>query len=762
MATRRKRKEPTERNEKREAEKKLLERIHDRWKVMKEADEQNRNAAMDDLRFVTIPGEQWDPNMKKERGDRPCLEFNRLRVTGKRVINEIRANRPQGKVRAVEGGDKEGAELREGLVRNIANISDFETITDQAAEYVVDAGIGAWRIVTEYASEDVFDQDILIKGIKDPFNLYCDPAAQDPLKRDAEDWILTERISNSTYEKKYGEAAKSDFEASEFDDYEDWADDETVRIAEYWWKEPAEKEIWLIQRMKPDGTPETITVDSTSDEARLLAEQGVKPVKRRMCQTHKIMMCIASGDAILEGPTEQAGSQHRFVLLHGEMKVVDGKTIWHGLHRFAKDAQRSYNINRTAADEHVATATKAHDWATPKQAEGHMKAWSEAHKKNFPFKLYNPDPMAPGAPVRIPGPDVPVALIQQTAIAAQDIRDVEGLHEASFGEESGEKSGIALQRKQAQAQIVTYNYPDNIAKGVRRTWEIILDLIPHIYDADRELRIIGADGAEDYKRINAIVQDEKTGQAIRVNDMTSGKYDVTVTTGPSFSTQRQEAAQVWSEISARDPRLLGVAGDLIVKSFDLPYSEEIGQRFQTLLPPQIQQQLSEGKKVPPEVQAVMAQAQQAMQLVQQQSQLVQQAAAEVETNKADAEKARANVEKAIADLKAERAEFEAVIAKQMAALQTREAQLIAKEAGVTIQENQASQSTSEIAARASQEIAAAASSVMQAAEAALAQIRTERAMPMMMPNRPRIRAIHARRENGELLAIPEYEPERMQ
>src|SRR5512139_1564168 len=86
-----------------QSKKDLLQRIHDRHKVMTEADEENRRCAKDDVRFVNVPGEQWDPNMRKDRGDRPCLEANSLRINGKRVINEIRANRPQGHVRAVEG-----------------------------------------------------------------------------------------------------------------------------------------------------------------------------------------------------------------------------------------------------------------------------------------------------------------------------------------------------------------------------------------------------------------------------------------------------------------------------------------------------------------------------------------------------------------------------------------------------------------------------------------------------------------------------------
>jgi hypothetical protein len=261
-------------------------------------------------------------------------------------------------------------------------------------------------------------------------------------------------------------------------------------------------------------------------------------------------------------------------------------------------------------------------------------------------------------------------------VAAQDLRDVTGLHEASFGEESSEKSGIALARKQNQAQIVTYNFPDNVAKGVKRTGEILLDLIPEIYDAEREMRIIGADGAEDYETVNQLVQatdDQGMPTTVRVNDMSAGKYDVTVSTGPNFSTMRQEAAEVYGELGAKNPALMQVAGDLIFKSLDYPYAEEIAKRWETILPPPIQKMLTEGKELPPEAMAAMAQAEQAMAMVQQQTQLVQQAAQEVQQDQAKSVQAKANVEKVIADLKVQRAQFDAEVTKKLAELSIKEA-----------------------------------------------------------------------------------------
>lgn len=672
-----------------QAKKDLLKRVLERAKLMMEADQPNRRGAIADIKFVNEPGAQWDTAMKTEREGRPCLEANTLRINGKRIINEIRANRPQGHVKPVEGGDKEGAELREGLVRNILNVSDFESIQDYEAEYQVDGGLGAWRVDTEYAAEDVFDQDIRVNPIKNPLCLYWDPAVKDLLlKRDAEDWLLIDTISKSAYETKYGDAEQFSFEADEGVTTENWEEDETFRVAEYWYKEPYEKT--LVQIKTPTGV---LVVDTTSDEwpgTQAKIEAGeYEFLREREVTCHRIMMCVASGKSILEGPVECPGTMFPFVVAHGEIKVVDGKVRWWGLHRFSKDAQQIQNVFWSAAAETVALTPKAHEWATVDQAKGLQESWAEAHAKNIPIRLYNSDPKAPGPPHRSPGAEVPVAMMEMVGMSSDLIRSTSGLHEASFGEESDEKSGVALARKQRQASIVTYNFPDNMAKAAKRTGEIVLDRIPVVYDAERELRVLGVDGAEDYARVNEIVFDPATGKTTRVNDLTSGKYDYFIKSGPSYSSQREEASEIYGEFVQKFPELMGVAGDLVFKASDLPYSDEIAKRLQTLLPPPIQKQLTEGKEIPPEAQAVMAQAEQAMQMVQQQTQLVQQAAQEVQQDQAKSEKAKAEVEKAIANLKTAEAQFETKVAKAMLALQT-------KEAGIEVKSAQAAGKDSEL------------------------------------------------------------------
>jgi len=667
----------------------LLKTAKERYTIMAEDDRHNREDAIEDIRFVNLPGAQWSENMKRERGDRPCYEYNFTRVRCKRVVNDMRDNRPFGKVLPTEGGDKEMAEIYEGLIRNIWGVGSCgDNATDYAAEYQVEGGMGAWRINTAYSSDTAFDQDITIERIENPLALYADPQAADAMKRDARDWIYTTRIPHDEFEVLYGEEAqKADFEVNdEFEDSNDdeWTDEETVRIAEYWYKVPVKKELWLVEQQSEEGEMKRIVVDSESDEAA-----GIDPaliVDTREIDTHKIMMFIASGMEILEGPVEWAGRHFPWIMVHGEHKIIEGRQYWWGIVRFAKDAQRSLNVSKTAIAETIAQSPKAKWWATSAQAAGHSNEWAEADFKNFPYLLYEADPAAPGPPMRMGAADVPIALMQQSAMDNEALKDVMGLPDASMGAEGGEKSGRAIYARQQQGEIATFNFRDNMTKGVEYTMELLIDLIPEVYDTERELRILGQDGAESYKRINQMVQDPATGKAIRVNDMSMGKYDVTVTSGPSFATKRQEASEMYSGLLQAQPEIMGIAGDLIMKAYDLPYADEIAERLKSMLPPQIQQMMNDETEVPPEVQQMMQQAQQAMQQVQEYGQLVQAASQELEGEKAVNDKEKAEIQTALAKLKQAEAEFETKIAKEMSALVMEKAGLSQKEAGLVMKE----------------------------------------------------------------------------
>ena len=739
----------------------LLATIRKRHQKAVEADQDNRNKAIEDMEFLHVPGRQWERWLRSERGGdnqagaRPCYEFNKLRVSIKRLINDLRANRPSGKVLGAEDADKDTAEIYEGLIRNIWNASDGDTVVDSAAEYQIGGGMGAWRITTRYASDSAFEQDIVLEGFDNPLCVFADPSARDPMKRDAQFWFVTTKMSKEAFEATYPKAEPVSFEDDgEFDSEEDWEDDTTVRVVEYWYKEPYLRTVMLLS----DGS----TVDA-EEVAKEGMPEGVAVVKQREVNANRIKMCIASGSAILN-ESDWAGTHFPFIMVYGESLNINGKRTWFGATRHSKDAQRAYNYSRTSVIESIALAPQQKWWATPAQASGHTGEWKEAHSKLYPFLLFNPDPKNPGEPKRMGGADVPVAMIQEVAMSSEDIKGTLGIYDASLGNKSNETSGIAIRSRQQQSELTNFNYGDNLGKAIRRTWELLIDLIPKIYDTPRTIRILGQDGAEKFAQIN-----QPTPSGDTLNDLTRGKFDVMVTIGPSFTSQREQAAEIYMGMAQADKTgmTMQVAGDLIYKSMDLPYSGEIAERMKAMLPPQIQALEQDGKPIPPEAAAAMQQANQAMQQVQMMAQQMEQDSQEIEKGQKEIAAGKAELQRMIGDLKVAQANLKATEAQLQtklvqadAEMQKREMALEMKGAVTDMRGQQAESSATQVGQQAAAEIVKQALDTVTerigAFEKALADLARQQQQPIIVPVGGGKRAVSMKRvKGGELIGTIE-------
>jgi hypothetical protein len=159
------------------------------------------------------------------------------------------------------------------------------------------------------------------------------------------------------------------------------------------------------------------------------------------------------------------------------------------------------------------------------------------------------------------------------------MRSQTGQYAANLGAPSNESSGRAIGLRRAQGATATYNFLDNLVQAIRFTYEILVDMIPRVYDTPRVVRVLGEDGGAKWKQLYQEVTDPGTGQLVVLNDISRGKYDVTVTVGPSYATQRMEAVdaftQLAAQIGAAAPGLAPLLAYQAVKNLDLPGSEEI-------------------------------------------------------------------------------------------------------------------------------------------------------------------------------------------
>lgn len=549
--------------------------------------------ARDDIKFVVVPGNQWDAKLKARRGDRPCYEFPKLSAHTRQIINEMKQARPQGKVRGTEDGDRALAELMQGLCRNIESVSNAEQAYDIAFETAVQGGVGYWRICTDYFNQDDFDQDIRIRPIRNFASVKFDSAAVEIDRRDANHCFVDELIPVEEYERKYPNAKLEDFDSG--NDWQDWREAGQVRIAEYWYKEPVKRELWALS----DGA--VVFVDELNTDEAGLNAGGVTVVKRRMVESHKVFMRLTNGCEFLTEPYEFPSKFIPIVPVWGNIQNIDGVDYWQGAVRPSKDQQRLHNVHRTAMTEAVAKAPKAPFVLKMKWIKGLENFWNRANADDFPYIPIRDD--ADGVPERAKQAEVPAALIQLAGMDNDDMKAATGQYDASLGARSNETSGVAIGQRKQQGATATYNYIDNLTYAIRYTYEILIDMIPKVYDTPRVVRVLGADGGEKWKQLYQQVTDPITGETVTLNDIGKGKYDATVTVGPSFATQRMEAVESYANMAGQIgnafPPLSAILAYQVVKNTDLPGSEEVDKATRKLLVAQGLLEPAEGEEPPP-------------------------------------------------------------------------------------------------------------------------------------------------------------------
>jgi hypothetical protein len=591
------------------------------------ADQDNRGCGLEDFKFVTVPGNQWDELQKKKRRGRPCYEFPMLRSHWRQITGDQKQARPQIKIRAVEDADAKGAELRQGIIRNIEDQSKAAIAYDTAFEWSSAAGFGAWRVVTQYSEDDGWDQDIRIKEIPDALaTVWFDPDAKERDCRDAGFAFVEESISRDEFKERYPKADPVDFESdANKTTYGDWCGEQAVRIAEYWRKVPITQTICLLS----DGR----SVEKSECEAAAgeLAQQGITVVRERTIKTHKVVVSIVSGAEEVEGPFDWPGKRIPIIPVFGDRYFIDGRWVWSGMVRHAKDAARLVNYNITTGQEILAKQHKATPILTPKMLEGEgvKQLWDSSNSVDLPYLPHTPDPLMPAGPHFLTPPPIHAAFAQFGQMSIDLLKSSTGIHDASLGAQSNETSGKAIIARQREGDTANYSYQDGLAYAIQSTGEVVLELLPYVYDTPRMVRVLGKDGGEDWQEINKALPDGTV-----LNDLSAGKYDVSVSTGPSFSTQRAEFADLMLNMAQGNPALMQVAGDLVMGSLDFPKAEEVAERLKLMLPPPVQQALSADKKLPPEVMQAMQHVEQQAQQLQGAMQELQQQATQLEQEKA--------------------------------------------------------------------------------------------------------------------------------
>jgi len=565
-------------------------------------DYDNHVAGVEDLRFLV--GDQWEDEVRSRRTAKrkPVLTINRLPAFVAQVIGSRLQNETVIDIKPDIDGAKVIAAVRKGLMRSIQKVSKANLAYDNALLGSVTCGIGNFQVELDYDNDEVWHQSIRIAPISDHFSVVWSRSRTDPTGADAPHCFVVETMPAETFRAEYPWATPADIISDRMPAElinSNWYMADDVRIVTFWQMRERRREIALLT------SGQTVDITDVADPEKLgqIAQfpdgsPMIRTIYRKYAQMYR-----CSGADVLEGPYELPIDRVPVFRVPGwEIKIGEKLHRW-GLLRFMKDPQRLHNFWRSAIAEKIMQSPKNTWVAADTAVAGREKAWRQSHASDDPLLIYNAE--AGQKPERNPPVQMEPALIEQAAITTQDLKDVSNIHEANLGMPSNEVSGRAIQERVRVSDTGTAIYNSNLEKAIEECGRVCNQLIPYVYDTQRVVKVIGDDNKEYLLEINNLTDKNRI-------DITAGRYTVSVSTGPSYKTKRQESADSMMGLATAMPNILALASDLIVEAQDWPDADKIAARIRNTLPPGI---LSEDE-VTPAIAQKMQQGQQQQQIEQ--------------------------------------------------------------------------------------------------------------------------------------------------
>jgi hypothetical protein len=508
-----------------------------------------RLQCLQDRRFYSLCGAQWEGPLYDQYENKPKFEVNKIMLAVIRIVNEYRNNRITVDYVSKDGTENDKlAEVCDGLYRADEQASVADEAYDNAFEEAVGGGIGAWRLRTVYEDEEDPEnerQRIRFEPIFDAdSSVFFDLNAKRQDKSDAKYAFVVNSMTRESYKEIYNDDP-TDWPKI-IHQYEfDWATPDVVFVAEYYKVEEKTEVIRIFEAI--DGTEERYTAQDFADDEMLeetLMAVGTREVRQKRIKRMRVRKYIMSGGKVLEDAGYIAGKNIPIVVVYGKRWFVDNIERCMGAVRLAKDAQRLKNMQLSKLGEISALSSIEKPIMTPEQVAGHQVMWAEDNLRDYPYLLINPVTGADGG-TQISGPvaytksaQIPPAMAALLAITEQDMQDILGNPQGADKMISG-VSGKAVEMIQTRVDMQTFIYMSNFAKGMKRCGEIWLGMAKEIYTEDkRKMKTIAATGEAGMVELMQPTIDTQTGAVVMANDLSSATFDVVADVGPSSSSKR--------------------------------------------------------------------------------------------------------------------------------------------------------------------------------------------------------------------------------
>ena len=600
---------------------------------------------------------QWNRETlaKRKRQNRPALTLNPLPshvqlITGamretRFGIKAVRKSGLNGTVISTRGQRYSNAEAIGGIIRDTERRSIAHTQYMDAGQQAVESGFSHLQLKKVRPVDSPRQVELRIEHVQDRYGVIWDPFAKRPDKSDA-NWVsLSWGISRREYYDRYGDPEMDPGgvpHISGFDPgigFSQWwtnRNRDDVRFIEYWWRKPMPDREMILMRDPATGRLLDLWVDEVEDVIDDLKRIGFAEEGTEQYDSHVIMGAQLTHKRVLTHPIRWEGNYLPVIPVYGRRVEHEGETKKFGLVRHVRDASRMVNYWATATTERVAMSPRDEYVVAEQTIEGNEHEFSTSGTPKG-YRKYKHIAEVPPPKRELP-PALPVAEINLVNLGMMFIRDITGIQQAARGQESNEVSGRAIRERKEGAFTSTYEFVDNLRVSIEQCGRLIADMAPKIMGRDHVQRLLLNNGTTAEVLLNHLVEDEETGKRQLVGALSLSRYDVEVTTGPAFATQREEMVAMLTELGKNMPDAMMPILDLYVAALDNPMGDEIARRLKHMVP---RQMLTEEERAEiPEPQPTPAQQ-------------VEMAKAQAESDKAGAMAAKAQSDTEIAQVNLE-------------------------------------------------------------------------------------------------------------
>jgi len=519
------------------------------------AQQETRLQCLEDRRFYSIAGAQWEGPLGEQFDNRPRLEFNKVHLAVIRIINEYRNNRITVDFQTPDGStDDEMADACDGLFRADEKYSTADEAYDNAFEEAVGGGFGAFRLCAKYENEDDDEDDrqrVHIEPIVDADScVFFDLSAKRYDKADAKHCFVLTGTTPDAYKEEWGDDPATwpkEITRSEFD----WCGSDFVYVAEFYKVEEVSDPVMIFRSMF-DGSEKShrkSELDADPAIQDVLTATGYRLAREKKSKRKKVHKYLMSGGKILEDCGYIAGSCIPIVPVYGKRWFVDGIERCMGHVRLAKDAQRLTNSLMSWLADMAGRFDIEKPILTPEQIAGHAQQWADDNISRYPYLLINPITDATGQQVAsgpvgyTKAPTVPPAMAALAQLAEQGLSDLLGKQEAGEQMQSN-ISGKVVELVQNRLDMQVFIYMSNLAKSMKRCGEIWLSMMKDIaVEPDRKMKTIDKDGQVGAVVLNQPMFDAEKGEDYLENDLSQAMFEVDVDVGPSSSSRRSSTVR---------------------------------------------------------------------------------------------------------------------------------------------------------------------------------------------------------------------------